>query len=371
MKRFLLIPLALLLAISLVAIGCPSPSTEEPTSPTQPTAPTTPPPGDVIELTFANHMPTGTFQARYVIETWGSTLEAITGHKVKMVYFHGGVLGGAVDGYDIAAKGIADLSWSCIPYTPGRFPKTEVFMLPFTCAYTSRQNALAIWKMYPQYFADEYQDVQLIWMGSAQGVQLFTTKKQVKTIDDLKGMKLGVHPVAASALAALGASPVALPVTELYEALQKGTIDGCFTDWPMIKGLRLYEEVKYCTVMNFYGIPCPFVMNKNTYESLPEDVKTCVDRRSGLWAEQWACLETDLDSLICKDFAMQQGMVSYDLPDSEMEKAHSMVQPVIDKWVSDMEAKGLPGRELLDEAWKSLDYFQYVDREYELAVNAD
>jgi len=363
-RRKLLILLGsicLILALaSLPFIGaCPSPAPPEEETPTSAPAPA----GEVIELKFADYLPVSAVLAYRCYEPWGYSIELLTNNRVKFLYFHGGTLAPATDAYDIAASGVADISWANLSYTPGRFPKTEVWALPFMCGETNLRNSLAAWKMYPEYLADEFEnDVKVIFLAVPTSTDLYTVDKQVKTIDDLKGLKISVHPTMARALELLGATPVSLSVPELYEALQRGTIDGCFTDDMMAGGFKLYEICKYKTTMAFYSNPCIHVMNWDSYNSLPDDIKTIIDEQSGLVYGFSQGVTGDFGCERAKMLLQKKGMEFYELPQSEREKAISMVQPAIDKWISDMEAKGLPGQELVDEARKCLEEFKDVDK---------
>lgn len=317
-----------------------------------------------IELKFSNFVPQATAFATYFIEPWGYMLERGTRGKVKMIYYHGGALAGANDAYETAQKGIADIAWTNAAYEAGRWPKLEVFNLPFMCGYWGRQTSMACWKMYPEYFADEFKDVKLLFIYCTQANSLYTTKKQVKTIDDLKGMKIAVHPLGAKAVGALGATPVSMSGSEFYEALEKGMVDGVFSDDQMVQAYRIDEVLKYCTTLSLYSLPCPYVMNLKKYNSLPDDVKGVVDAMSGTLGVHNNGIQAEFAMLRSKIFLEKRGMKFYTLPESEREKAVGLVQPIIDKWVSGMEAKGLPGKKLVSEAKKWLEEYKHIGTEY-------
>jgi TRAP-type C4-dicarboxylate transport system substrate-binding protein len=317
-----------------------------------------------IEIKLANYTPPAVILAYWLYEPWGFRLERITNGKVKFKYFHGGTLGTAKDSYDIAVSGIADISWSNINYMPGRFPKSEVFQLPFIPGEHGKRTSLALWKLFPKYFQDEYKDVKMLWIYCSPAAQLYTTKKQVKTVDDLKGMKLSVHPMQTSALKLLGATPVPLPVTEIYGALQKGVVDGCFTDNIMAKGFRLYEVCKYRTAMSFYTNPCPMIMNLKTYESLPDDVKAAFNAVSGTAGIDYNAATADFGDVRDGDFMRQKGMQFYTLPKAEREKAIRLVQPIYDEWTAKMESKGFAGKEILEQTREWIDKFECIDHEF-------
>jgi TRAP-type C4-dicarboxylate transport system substrate-binding protein len=317
-----------------------------------------------IEIKFANYTPPAVILAYGLIEPWGLMFERLTQGKVHMKYYHGATLGPAKDSYDMAVTGIADISWSNINYYPGRFPKTEVFQLPFVCGNYGKRTSLALWKLFPKYFEDEFKDAKVIWIYCSPASQLYTVKKQVKTIDDFKGMKLGVHPTQASALKRLGATPVPLALTELYQALQKGIIDGCFTDNIMAKGFRLYEVCKYRTTINFYTSPCPWVMNLKTYNSLPDDVKATLHSITGTLGIYYNAGAADFGDVRDGEFLRQKGMQFFSLPESERQNAVRLVQPIYEEWIKRLESKGLNGKEILGEARTMLDKFKSIDEEF-------
>jgi TRAP-type C4-dicarboxylate transport system substrate-binding protein len=317
-----------------------------------------------IELKFSNYVPQVTAFATHFIEPWGYRFERATRGKVKVINYHGGTLAGPNDAYESAAKGIADIAWSNAAYEAGRWPKLEVFTLPFMCGYWGRQTSMACWRMYPEYFADEFEDVKLLFIYCTQANSLYTTKKQVKTIDDLKGMKIAVHPLGAKAVEALGATPVSMPGPQFYEALSRGMVDGVFSDDQMVQAYRIDEVLKYCTTISLYSLPCPYVMNLKRYNSLPEDVKRALHGITGTLGVHCNGIQAEFAMLRSKTFLENHGMKYYTLPESEKQKAVSLVQPIIDKWVSGMEAKGLPGRNLVDEAKKWLEKYKYIEYEY-------
>lgn len=353
-KRWLVVSLILSVMLVVAVVGFTvDASAQDKTTATKP-----------IELKFTNFVPQATAFATYFIEPWGYMIERGTKGKVKMIFYHGGALAGPLDAYETAAKGIADIAWTNAAYEAGRWPKLEVFSLPFMCGEWGRHTSMALWKMYPEYFADEFKDVKLLFIYCTQANVLYTTKKQVKTIDDLKGMKIAVHPLGAKAVGALGAAPVSMPGSDYYEALEKGMVDGVFSDDQMVQAYRIDEVLKYSTRLSLYSLPCPYVMNLKRYNSLPEDVKGVVDAMSGTLGVHNNGIQAEFAMLRSRISLEKRGMKFYTLPGSEVEKAAGLVQPLIDEWVSGMEKKGLPGRKLVDEARKGLAEYKYIEKEY-------
>ena len=317
-----------------------------------------------IELKFTNFVPQATPFATYFIEPWGYMIERGTRGKVKFTFYHGGALAGPMDAYETAEKGIADIAWTNAAYEAGRWPKLEVFSLPFMCGQWGRHTSMALWRMYPEYFADEFKNVKLLFIYATQANVLYTTKKQVKMIDDLKGMKIAVHPLGARAVGALGAAPVPMPGAQFYEALEKGMVDGVFSDDQMVQAYRIDEVLKYSTRLSLYSLPCPYVMNLKKYNSLPEDVKRVLDSMCGTLGVHNNGIQAEFAMLRSRMSLEKRGMIFIPLPESEKEKAARLVQPLIDDWVSGMEKKGLPGGKLVEEARKWLAEYKYIEKEY-------
>jgi TRAP-type C4-dicarboxylate transport system substrate-binding protein len=297
------------------------------------------------------------------MEPWGHRVELLTNNRVKFEWFHGGTLAQAKDAYDITVNGVADISWANLNYMPGRFKKTEVLSLPFLCSETNLRNTMAAWKMYPKYFADEFKDeVKVISLAVPPGNNFYTVKKMIKTIADFKGMKISVHPKMAKVIELLGGTPVPLPITEVYEALQRGIIDGCCTDDMICEGFKFYEICKYKTTISLYADPCIYIMNRDSYDRLPDDIKAIIDSESSTIHGYYQALTCDFSCERSREFLRQYGMQFYTFPELERKKAIKLAQPMIDDWIAKMEADGLPAREMIDELQKCQEEFKCLDK---------
>jgi len=141
---------------------------------------------ETIELKMSHFMPTKHVQHTKVMEPWAKKIGALTDGRVKVTIFPGGALGKPPHQYDNAVKGITDITFGLQSYTPGRFPLTSSLRLPFMVK-SGEQGARILWSMYEKYLQQEYKDVKVLWLFMHGPGQMCTTKKQVKTIDDLKG----------------------------------------------------------------------------------------------------------------------------------------------------------------------------------------
>ena len=175
---------------------------------------------------------------------WAQKVEADSGGRIKVQLFHAMQLGGAPPQlFDQARDGVVDLTWTVLGYTPGRFPKTEVFELPFMIG-APEASSRAIQEYVEKYAADEFKDVKLIAVHT-HGPGLFHTKAPVTGLETLRGMKIrGGSRIISNMLTKLGATPVGMPVPAVTDALSKGTIDGTTIPWEVTPSLKVTELVK-------------------------------------------------------------------------------------------------------------------------------
>jgi TRAP-type transport system periplasmic protein len=308
----------------------------------------------VIVLKFATGFsPKHTMQTK-VFEPWAEKIGKMTDGQVKVTFFPGGALGKTPDHYDLAEKGIADIAYTLQDYTPGRFPLTTVFELPFMIT-SATQTSVAMWKVFEQFpeFQKEYGKVKLLALFCHPAGGFNTTKKPIEAIEDLRGMKFRTaSPHVTEALKIFGAVPVNMPVTETYTALERGVIEGTVLPWEGNFVFKLAEILKYGTETQFYTMSMMVVMNKRKFESLPEDIKKAIDATTGLAMSREAGKVYDDTNAPMKNLCMKKGMQVLQLPIEEKKKLEALSKPLREKWVQEMEAKGRPGKAILDAAVK-------------------
>lgn len=189
------------------------------------------------------------------------------------------------------------------------------------------------------------------------GALFHFTSKQPKTLEDLKGLKIRAATRSNSRmLAALGATPVQMPLPQVPESLSKGVVDGAAVPWEGTPSIKLAEVAKYHLDVPV-GVPrisntiFLFGMNQAKYDALPPDLKKVIDANSGLATSAWAG-ETGFDAVLetYKKVAKDSGGIFYNLPDAEYQRWVKATDQVDDEWVKEAAAKGADGRKLLDEA---------------------
>lgn len=187
----------------------------------------------------------------------------------------GAALGQPPEHYDLAVKGVADIAQVNLSFTASRFPLTSVMELPFL-APDVKDSSNAFWQLYTKFPAvqQEFKDVKVVALFTNDPMQICTKSKPVRSLEDLKGMKIRVgDKVTAEAFKLLGANPIFMSITDVYFALDRGTIDGAMYTLEAVRGFKLAEVTKYCTVANFNCLRFAVVMNLAKWNSLPKDVQ--------------------------------------------------------------------------------------------------
>lgn len=306
-----------------------------------------------IKLTYSNFFPATHVQSK-LAEAWGKEVEKRTGGKVKVEYYPGQTLTKAKVVYDGVVQGLSDVGFSVLGYTRGRFPIMEVIDLPL--GYESGVTATKVANTVYDKFKDKaLTDTEVMYLH-AHGPGLVNTKgKVVKKLEDMKGLKIRSHGTSAKTVKALGGTPVAMPMPETYQALQKGVVDGAVYPLEANKGWKLGEVIDSVTLDYPAAYTTTFfvVMNKDKWKSLPDDVKKTITEINKEWADKHgkAWDESDAEGL---KFLKSKNKKIIELDAEEGARWKKAVQPVLDTYVKDMEAKKLPGKEALAIAQETL-----------------
>jgi TRAP-type C4-dicarboxylate transport system substrate-binding protein len=365
MKKFLGLVLVIMVITSLI-VGC----SPQPTTPkTAPPPSTQPPvaPEKVIELKLGHHNPpNGRTTVKY-IDVWAKKVEEATKGKVKITTFPAEALFKSKDAFDATIGGIADIAWSQLGNYPGQFKTTTVLELPFLSLDSGKidgkqrsggaVNSRIIQELYdtlPE-IQDEWKQVKLLTIHCSDPFVLFTSKRQVKNINDLKGLKLReLAGTRTDMWKMLGAVPANVALPETYESVDKGVLDGVSLPWAAIATYKLYEVVKYWGVGTSSG-EYFMMMNLDKWNSLPADIQKAIMSVSGVTGAEFAGdagwgFEVREELLAAAEKAGKP-MQKVDLDPGEYDRWKDIAgKPLWDKWVSDLKAKNIDGQKILDAA---------------------
>ena len=301
-----------------------------------------------IKLTLADqNSPTGWGPA-HALQPWIKQVEEATKGRVKIEVFPSQTLIKGIDMWKGVRTGIADMGWCVQGYWPDQTPLSDSISLPFLPIKTAEQGSEVLWKVYEKFpsMQKEYGEIQPIVLHTTSPNFLLTSKKQVKTLEDVKGLKLrtlGGPPI--DMAKALGAVPTLIPMPDVYQSLDKGVVDGAVAPWEAIHGFRLYEVVKYYTLVPMYASYFSVCTNKAKWDSLPKDVRDQIMSVSGLagakfWGKNF--FDTAEQGVIERAKAGNFELNKYVLPPDEVARWSKVAgAPLWEEWIKKMEGKGL------------------------------
>ena len=289
-----------------------------------------------------------------IIDVWADRIEAASGNRIKINRFPSMQLGGKPPQLiDQVLDGAIDMTWNVVGYTPGRFPSTEVFELPFI-VNDARAASAAFWTMMKEHMENtEFKSVKVLgtWV---HGPGMIHTNKPVVTPSDLDGMKIrGGSRQVNALLNQLGATPVGMPVPAVPEALSKGVIDGTTIPWEVTRALKVPELVQNHTEFTgpmLYTITFVLVMNKDKFNDLPADLQKVMDDNSGMDFSVFAGgTQSDADGP-SRQLAVDRGNNIITLDAAQSAAWAAAAAPVYDTWLAEMKDRGIDGQALIDEA---------------------
>lgn len=297
-----------------------------------------------ITLNLSNFFPPDN-KISVVMDQWCKEVEKRTNGRVKITQFTGGTLTPPAQTYAGVIKGVADLGLSFFSYTAGRFPLTEVLDLPmgYKSGYVGAKLANEYFKKFKPKELDE---VKVLFLTTSPPHMLFA-KSPVKNLEDLKGLKIRSTGLSAKVVQALGGAPVAMPMSEAYDALSKGVAQGMIGPYEPMKGFKLAEVVNNSTEYGTAYVGANYiVMNKDKWNGLPADIQKTIQVINEEWIEKMGRLWDDLDKE-GKDVFLQKGGKVVVLSKEEDARWAEKLRPILDDYVKDMKSKGLPGEEAL------------------------
>jgi TRAP-type C4-dicarboxylate transport system substrate-binding protein len=238
-------------------------------------------------LRFHHYLPAKSVEHNDWLLPWTRLVEESSKGRLKIETYPAMGLGGkATELYDQVKSGAVDMIWTITGYSPGRFPRLEVFELPWVSDSDAIRASAAAWEFYERYAREEFDDVKLLAISTTGKGTLFMRSRQAKRPADLAQLPIRVpSPLVGQTIKGYGALPKAIAVPELASALSKGEVEGLVTPYRMISTNKLEKLVNHVT--EFVGDEALYtsvyliVMNKARYRSLPRELRNVIDDRSG------------------------------------------------------------------------------------------
>ena len=275
---------------------------------------------------------------------WSDKLAADSGGRITVKRFPGSQMGPMQQHYDLARTGQADVSWFLHGATPGRFPLTEISHLPYLVGSAEiGTKVLNDVELRSKYLDAEHRGVKVLLLLTHQPGNVHTTKKAIRTTDDMKGTRLRfASPTIREFVAALGGTPVGVLATEQVEQLQKGTIDGTFIDYGGAGiAFKMGGLLKYSTEMYSYVSSFAVVMNQDFWAKLPPDLQALVTK-SLVGVEKEVGEAWDGLDVVGKKLLVEGGAEPIKLSAEENAKFRKVGAEVAEAQVKALDGKGLP-----------------------------
>jgi TRAP-type C4-dicarboxylate transport system substrate-binding protein len=299
-----------------------------------------------IELSYANFFPPTHIQGKLGDE-WAKEIEKRTNGRVRVTYYPGGALLKGPKIYDGILKGITDIGMSVFGYSRGVFPSMEAIDLPM--GYPDGKVATrAINDFYNRFKPKELGKVKVMYLH-AHGPGLLHSKKLVEKMEDLKGLKIRSYGFNAKLAEALGGVPVAMSQGGVYEALQKGVVDATLSPIEVLKGWKQAEVIKYTIECYSVGYTAGFyvAINLDKWNSLPKDIKMIIEKINREWIPKHGNAWDSSDKA-GREFTLSLGNKIIPLSKQESDRWAAAAQTVIDFYIKDKTAKGLPAADYVN-----------------------
>ncbi|MFZ3048457.1 MAG: TRAP transporter substrate-binding protein [Desulfatirhabdiaceae bacterium] len=291
------------------------------------------------------HVPAGAD----VQQLWTPMLEEMktrSNGRISYTMFAGGALGKGPDHFDIVKSGMSDMGYATLSWTPGRFPLTDVLSTPMVCPAKWKGVEIGM-EMYDKGLKDEFKDVKVLHINNCVMAHLWTIKK-IEKMEDLKGMKIrspgGIQTLC---IEALGATPVFMPLGDVYMSMETGVLDGVVTCPALVKAFKVYEVAKFGVPVSFGCVSEGLFMNQKSWDKTPADLKPIIEdvarnayKLHNMFDEHWY-----EESMAAFGKTVQ---ITQLVPD-EKARWEKQFQGVMVKWAADLEKKGQPANKTLKD----------------------
>jgi TRAP-type C4-dicarboxylate transport system substrate-binding protein len=347
-KKGLVLLVSICLILAVVACAAPAPAPAPKPTPTPAPAPKPQPVTMKFHMMFAE----ASMEYRDIFGPWAKKVETDTSGQVKFDFYFNSALGPPNGQWERLSTGVTDVEWIIPGYAAGLFPLTSVLELPFLGVDYSTETYCRIMNDLEQKFPEfraEHKDAKMLVAATTSPQGVHTVTKPLRTMEDWKGAKIrSAGAVSSKTIELLGGSAVAMPVSDVFLALDKKTVDGVMMSMGAFRAMKLLDVLKYHTFMTAGTVPIWVAMNSKKWAALPKDIQDTVDKISSTW---WQVVgksfDNEVNAAIAEIKTRGQEMI-YPSQD-ELAKWANACKPQTDEWLAMTKSKGLPGQAILDE----------------------
>lgn len=299
-------------------------------------------PAAAKELKFSLLVPDHHVLVTNVFKPFKEEVETATNGSLEIVLYPSAVLGAGKEQLRLTETGVADLALVVPSYTRGRFPYLETGLLPF--AFDSAAHGTRVLQaLRDEYIEPEFDSVKLLYAAMTSPTALLTVDTPLARLSDIEGISLrGTGGEQNAVLEQLGANLVDVPASDLYVAMERGTIEGTILSLASAPGYKLEEIVKYVNRVNFSATPITVVMNNGTWQSLTPEEQEAVAAASRHAAEATGKTYDSADEEgLAKLTANGAQVVNF--PPEDVAKLKEVSAPTWDSWAATLTEKGKDG----------------------------
>ncbi len=292
------------------------------------------------EMKISTMFPSTHFIQTMALEPWAKSIEERSGGRVKFTFFPAGsALGDATKQFDQVRAGVVDVAVG-IPAIPrGRHPRTVLMELPFTVA-SSEAGTKALMDIYQDYLLEDFPGTRVLSLTLTEPSAIHT-KAPIENLEGLKGMRVRAPtPSVTAILEAVGATPVGMPPTQIYESVERGVVDGNVMPWGPVGAFKIWEVLHNHLNARMDTVTMYTLINQQRYDSLPDDIKALFDEAPAYFTENWGQWWYDTDQKAI-EAAKGNGNTIVEVDPATREQWREEMKPVIDAYLAEQE-KTLP-----------------------------
>ncbi|HPQ94083.1 MAG: TRAP transporter substrate-binding protein [Thiothrix sp.] len=299
------------------------------------------------DLKFSIFLPDGATVVQRALLPYAKKIEEVTNGELTVTPYTGSALGGGAEQLSLVETGVADIAFIVPSYSRGRFPVTELGLLPF--AFNSGlQGGHVLRAMYDDYMQEEYEGLQMLLLGVTAPSAILTTNVALASLDAMKGVKLrGTGGSQNAVLEELGINLVSLPISEGYLAMERGVIQGTILPLSSAPGLKLEEIIKYVNEVNFSATPVLVAMNIDVWESLTPKQQEAIDALSAEYSDILS-LAYDNDVDRGRTVLAEAGAKTVNFSAEDIATLHNMASPIWSEWIKAAKADGMDGETIMN-----------------------
>jgi TRAP-type C4-dicarboxylate transport system substrate-binding protein len=265
---------------------------------------------------------------------WINDVEKASDGTLKIQLFAGPALGNFNNIYDRTVENVAQISFGTFGAYASVFVRTQVSELPFVNEDT-RRSSVALWRLYAKGLLNpEYEKVKVLALFTFPG-SILNSNKPIKTLADVKGMKLAASSrTLGEAAIEMGAAPITLTPSDLYEAQNRRVVDGILVGWTAVKTFKLDDVTKDHLQLPLGEAPAFVFMNKAAYDALPAQAKSAIDKYSGEpFSDRLGLANEHANRAEAAHVTSLAGQSVTQLSAEQYPLWENRIRPVIEQWV--------------------------------------